>query len=277
MKKVELDRTLLENQLIGLGLFPYRFQTIEKTEKTQLNTLNSVSNMNNNDTSFQRVNFELDYGKNENNIKVLKSRTPEKFSSKKKNFSPQALLNNLINNQKKEKKGITDCLKLKIEIARGRGSNDLSSKIMNMNLNANLNNKKFNKFPLSHNISNQNTNINENFQIKTDFQNKKDLERKKINQSVLQNNKSNSHNSSLAPNQSINDSIGIIRARSKSSHSKNNNSFTSTKNSNAQKANKKLDNSFHVMHESKAKEKNENKGFVLNYLTMKNQMLNSKK
>ena len=274
MKKVELDRTLLENQLIGLGLFPYRFQTIEKTEKTQLNTLNSVSNMNNNDNSFQRVNLELDYGKNDNNNKCFKSKTPEKFSTKKKNFSPQSLLNNLINNQKKEKKAITDCLKLKIEIARGRGNNDPGSKFMCMNMNTNLNNKKFNNFPPSHNISNNYSNIDENFQMKPDFLNKKTYERKKINQ--LHNHKSNSHNSSVGPNQSINDSIGIIRAKSKSSHSKNNKSFTSTKNTHAQKANKKLDNSFHVTHENKAKEKNENNTFVLNYLTMKNQMLNSK-
>ena len=280
LKKTELDRTLLENQLIGLGLFPYRFQSIEKTQTN--NTLNSISNLNN-DTSFQRVNLEFDYAKNDNNMHIQKSvhstnKTPEKFISKKKNFSPQTLLNNLINNQKKEKKTITDCLKLKIEIARG--GQDLGSKIMN--LNSTLNKQKFNNFSLNkqYNPNLSQSNAEENFQINTDHTAKKAMEKKRNNQSFLHNNKSNSHNTSVGPNQSMLDSGGIIRVRSKSSHTKNNNSLTTSNKTNTLKMNKKLENSFTVTSQEKKcnKEKNiDHKGFVLNYLKMKNQLFNANK
>jgi len=267
----------MENQLIGLGLFPYRFQSMEKTEKTQTNTLNSL----NNETSFQRVNLELDYGKNENTRQnSLHNKTPEKFTSKKKNFSPQTLLNNLINNQKKEKNGITDCLKLKIEIARG--GNDLTSKIMNMN--SNINKQKQPNFPIArHYNPNLSQNMEEKFELKPELLNRKIAEKKKNNPNFIQNNKSNSHNSSLGPNQSCNESVGAIRTRSKSSHAKNNNSFTSsTKNQSFVKTNngKKRDyvNSCHVNPERKnSKEKPETKSFALNYLKLKTTMSNSKK
>ena len=266
-----MDKTLLENQLVALGLFPYRFQSVEKTEKTQTNTLNSI----NNDTSFQRVNFEFDYAKNENpRQNSVHNKTPEKYTSKKKNFSPQALLNNLINNQKKEKNGITDCLKLKIEIARG--GNDLTSKITNMN--KNINKQKCTNFPItkSYNPNLSQNNVEEKFEIKPEMINRKIQERKKISQN---NNKSNSHNSSLGPNQSLNDSVGAIKTRSKSTHAKNNNSFNSTKNNQSVIKNhtKKTEQSFQGNPEKK--EKNENhKLFALNYLKLKSSVVqNSKK
>lgn len=251
-KKVELDKILLENQMIGLGLFPYRFQS---GEKTQTNTLNSISNYHNNDTSFQQVNLEFDYAKKEKTSqKNVINKTPEKFPQKKKNFSPQTLLNNLINNQKKERNTITDCLKLKIEIARG--SNDLNSK--NVNMASSLNKQRIQSFPVN------NKSVEENL-----FHNKKPTEKKENNN---QQNKPNFHNTSLGLNQSSHDlDRGIIKTRSKSSHSKNNYSFNSvSKKQNEYNNRNKKDNISHFPQ----KEKSDFKEFSINFLKLKNSFCN---
>lgn len=251
LKKTELDRTLLENQIGGLGLFPYRY-TGEKTDKTQHTnpTLNSI-----NDHSFQKVNLELDYSKNNDSIqKNSTNKTPEKFLAKKRNFSPQTLLNNLINNQKKENLR-TDCLKLKIEIARG-------------NIISQPNKKRLPHFQLK-NLSQNNE---ENIIFKTDGY------PSKSNSKNLAHNKTNSHNNSLAANHSIQDSgdEGIIRPRSKSSHSRNNKSFSySNKNPIYSKAKKKTEKTFHFIKEGKQNMNvNDSRNLVFNYLKTKNQIFN---
>ena len=151
-----------------------------------------------------------------------------------------------------------------------------------MNLNSTLNKQKFNNFSLNkqYNPNLSQSNAEENFQINTDHTAKKAMEKKRNNQSFLHNNKSNSHNTSVGPNQSMLDSGGIIRVRSKSSHTKNNNSLTTSNKTNTLKMNKKLENSFTVTSQEKKcnKEKNiDHKGFVLNYLKMKNQLFNANK
>lgn len=195
LRKAEFDKTLLENQLISLGLFPYRYTNPnEKTEKTQTNTINSID----------------ETKKTQKNVrKSSKNRSPEPAFCNKKGCTPQILLNNLINQQKK----------LKIE-------GNFSRKAANSSFNANISQnpqdfcRKAGRKP-------------EIFARKcANFKENRDI----------------SHNNSVAVNQSVQESLenGCIRPRSKSSHARNkrnNQSFSFSNKENTEKNKKRLEKS----------------------------------